>query len=170
MIRIDTSGWSYDHWVGVLFPERTPVSARLARYVHEFDTVELNASFYHDFHAQELQLRTNTEMTGQIHLLTTELHRHILGRSAPTTILHGSGEIRHHDVRSATASRGNGDTAVAADYTSRLRNASITRACSVALVTSSTWPPSCTYSVALGGYAVARLPVRSSAMSTSMSS
>jgi hypothetical protein len=37
----------------------------------------------HDFHAQELELRTNTELTGQIHLLTTELHRHILGQSAP---------------------------------------------------------------------------------------
>lgn len=37
----------------------------------------------HDFQAQELELRTNTEPTGQIHLLTTELHRHILGQSAP---------------------------------------------------------------------------------------
>ncbi|HUM00399.1 MAG TPA: DUF72 domain-containing protein [Mycobacterium sp.] len=46
MIRIGTSGWSYDHWVGVLYPEGTPVSARLARYVQEFTTVELNASFY----------------------------------------------------------------------------------------------------------------------------
>lgn len=46
MIRIGTSGWSYDHWVGVLYPERTPVSARLGRYVQEFTTVELNASFY----------------------------------------------------------------------------------------------------------------------------
>lgn len=46
MIRIGTSGWSYDHWVGVLYPERTPVSARLACYVQEFTTVELNASFY----------------------------------------------------------------------------------------------------------------------------
>lgn len=46
MIRIGTSGWSYDHWVGVLYPERTPVSARLARYAREFTTVELNASFY----------------------------------------------------------------------------------------------------------------------------
>jgi len=46
VIRIDTSGCSDDDWVGVLFPVRTPVSARLARYVHEFDTVELNASFY----------------------------------------------------------------------------------------------------------------------------
>ena len=46
MIRIGTSGWSYDHWVGVLYPERMAVSARLARYAQEFTTVELNASFY----------------------------------------------------------------------------------------------------------------------------
>jgi uncharacterized protein YecE (DUF72 family) len=45
-IRVGTSGWSYDHWVGVLYPPKTPVTARLARYVEEFDTVELNASFY----------------------------------------------------------------------------------------------------------------------------
>ena len=46
MIRIGTSGWSYDHWTGVLYPPGTPTSARLARYVEEFDTVELNASHY----------------------------------------------------------------------------------------------------------------------------
>jgi uncharacterized protein YecE (DUF72 family) len=46
VIRIGTSGWSYDHWSGVLYPERTPVSKRLAVYAGEFDTVELNASFY----------------------------------------------------------------------------------------------------------------------------
>jgi uncharacterized protein YecE (DUF72 family) len=46
MIRIGTSGWSYDHWTDVLYPPKTPVSKRLARYVEEFDTVELNASFY----------------------------------------------------------------------------------------------------------------------------
>ena len=46
MIRIGTSGWSYDHWTGVLYPERTPVSARLGLYLQEFNTVELNASFY----------------------------------------------------------------------------------------------------------------------------
>jgi uncharacterized protein YecE (DUF72 family) len=46
MIRIGTSGWSYDHWTDVLYPPGTPASARLARYVQEFDTVELNASFY----------------------------------------------------------------------------------------------------------------------------
>jgi uncharacterized protein YecE (DUF72 family) len=46
MIRIGTSGWSYDHWNGVLYPQGLPVAKRLAHYVEEFDTVELNASFY----------------------------------------------------------------------------------------------------------------------------
>lgn len=46
MIRIGTSGWSYDHWTDVLYPAGTPVAKRLARYVEAFDTVELNASFY----------------------------------------------------------------------------------------------------------------------------
>jgi uncharacterized protein YecE (DUF72 family) len=45
-IRIGTSGWSYDHWSEVLYPPGLPVSARLDRYTKEFDTVELNASFY----------------------------------------------------------------------------------------------------------------------------
>jgi uncharacterized protein YecE (DUF72 family) len=46
VIRIGTSGWSYDHWMGLLYPERTPVAKRLALYTAEFNTVELNASFY----------------------------------------------------------------------------------------------------------------------------
>jgi uncharacterized protein YecE (DUF72 family) len=45
-IRIGTSGWSYDDWSDVLYPPRTPAAARLAYYADEFDTVELNASFY----------------------------------------------------------------------------------------------------------------------------
>jgi uncharacterized protein YecE (DUF72 family) len=45
-IRIGTSGWSYDHWTGVLYPPKMAVAARLARYADAFDTVELNASFY----------------------------------------------------------------------------------------------------------------------------
>ena len=32
----------------------------------------------HDFVAQELELKTNTELTREIHLLTTELHRRII--------------------------------------------------------------------------------------------
>jgi uncharacterized protein YecE (DUF72 family) len=45
-VHIGTSGWSYAHWDGVLYPPRTPVGDRLAHYVRRFHTVELNASFY----------------------------------------------------------------------------------------------------------------------------
>ncbi|MBW8767767.1 MAG: DUF72 domain-containing protein, partial [Geodermatophilales bacterium] len=44
--HIGTSGWSYDHWDGVLYPPGTPQRDRLAHYVRRFGTVELNASFY----------------------------------------------------------------------------------------------------------------------------
>jgi uncharacterized protein YecE (DUF72 family) len=45
-IHVGTSGWSYDHWDGVLYPPGTPQRERLGHYVRAFDTVELNASFY----------------------------------------------------------------------------------------------------------------------------
>lgn len=45
-VRVGTSGWSYDHWTEVLYPPGLPARDRLAAYVREFDTVELNASFY----------------------------------------------------------------------------------------------------------------------------
>ena len=36
----------------------------------------------HDFNDQELELRTNTELTREIHRLTTELHRRMMGNPA----------------------------------------------------------------------------------------
>jgi len=44
---IGTSGWSYDHWQGILYPQSTPVGQRLAWYVKRFNTVEANNTFYH---------------------------------------------------------------------------------------------------------------------------
>lgn len=44
--HVGTSGWSYDHWEGVLYRPGLPVGDRLAAYVERFETVELNASFY----------------------------------------------------------------------------------------------------------------------------
>lgn len=44
-VRIGTSGWSYVHWEGVLYPAARP-RERLAHYLQEFSTVELNSSFY----------------------------------------------------------------------------------------------------------------------------
>jgi len=44
-VHVGTSGWSYAHWDGVLYPPATPARDRLGHYVRRFDTVELNASF-----------------------------------------------------------------------------------------------------------------------------
>ena len=46
-IYIGTSGWSYPHWDGVLYSGGSRPADRLAVYSQNFDTVELNASFYH---------------------------------------------------------------------------------------------------------------------------
>ena len=46
MARVGTSGWSYGHWDGVLYPPGTSPAQRLDLYAREFDTVELNASHY----------------------------------------------------------------------------------------------------------------------------
>ena len=45
-IHIGTSGWSYPHWEGVLYPAALPPRGRLDVYLQRFDTVELNASYY----------------------------------------------------------------------------------------------------------------------------
>ncbi len=44
--HVGTSGWSYDHWEHVLYPAGTPARNRLGYFVQQFETVELNASFY----------------------------------------------------------------------------------------------------------------------------
>jgi uncharacterized protein YecE (DUF72 family) len=44
---IGTSGWSYGHWDGVLYPHGLPLAERLDYYVRRFDTVEVNSTFYH---------------------------------------------------------------------------------------------------------------------------
>jgi uncharacterized protein YecE (DUF72 family) len=44
---IGTSGWSYDHWQGIVYPPNTRIADRLPYYLARYDTVELNASYYH---------------------------------------------------------------------------------------------------------------------------
>lgn len=45
--HIGTSGWSYDHWAGLFYPQDLPAKARLSHYVKFFSTVEINNTFYH---------------------------------------------------------------------------------------------------------------------------
>jgi uncharacterized protein YecE (DUF72 family) len=45
-IRIGCSGWNYRHWRGIFYPDRLPVKDWFAFYATNFDTVEINNSFY----------------------------------------------------------------------------------------------------------------------------
>jgi uncharacterized protein YecE (DUF72 family) len=45
-VYIGTSGWSYDHWVGVLYPREASSLERLDAYARRFRTVEVNNTFY----------------------------------------------------------------------------------------------------------------------------
>lgn len=46
-IYIGTSGWLYKDWYGTFYPEDLPRKDWLIHYGSQFDSVELNASFYH---------------------------------------------------------------------------------------------------------------------------
>lgn len=47
MDYIGTSGWTYADWNGRFYPPGLPQRDRLTYYAERFDTVELNASYYH---------------------------------------------------------------------------------------------------------------------------
>ena len=45
-VYIGTSGWTYDHWVDVLYPRGATSLERLDAYARKFWTVEVNNTFY----------------------------------------------------------------------------------------------------------------------------
>ncbi len=47
--RIGTSGWTYQHWRGVFYPQRLPQRLWFDYYARQFSTVEVNATFYRSF-------------------------------------------------------------------------------------------------------------------------
>ena len=44
-IRIGTSGWSYDDWVGPFYPAGTAAGDYLAYYATQYDVVEVDSTF-----------------------------------------------------------------------------------------------------------------------------
>lgn len=46
-IRIGTSGWHYADWQGRFYPEKLAKNKWFEHYAKEFDTVEINNTFYH---------------------------------------------------------------------------------------------------------------------------
>ena len=47
-LRIGTSGYSFPHWVGTAYPEGTRPADMLKVYAGDFDTVEINFTYYRD--------------------------------------------------------------------------------------------------------------------------
>lgn len=45
-IGLGTSSWIFDGWRGVFYPEKLPRDQQLAYYTSQFNTVEVNTSFY----------------------------------------------------------------------------------------------------------------------------
>jgi len=52
---IGTSGWSYEHWQNVFYPEDLSKKDRFAYFAGQFPTVELNATFYRLFPEKTFQ-------------------------------------------------------------------------------------------------------------------
>ncbi|AKJ65098.1 DUF72 domain-containing protein [Kiritimatiella glycovorans] len=46
---VGTSGWTYDHWQGIFYPDDLPKSRRFEFYASVFNAVEVNATFYRRF-------------------------------------------------------------------------------------------------------------------------
>lgn len=55
-VWVGTSGWNYDDWSPEVYPPGLPKAKRRDVYATHFDTVELNASFYHWPKANSFQL------------------------------------------------------------------------------------------------------------------
>jgi len=45
-IFVGTSGWTYDDWIGKFYPQEVSGAERLEYYAQQFNTVEVNATFY----------------------------------------------------------------------------------------------------------------------------
>lgn len=45
--RVGTSGFHYNHWKGIFYPDKLTKSKWFSYYAQHFDTVEINNTFYH---------------------------------------------------------------------------------------------------------------------------
>ena len=63
MMYFGTSGFSYNDWVGSFYPLGMPKREWLIYYAHEFDTCEVNSTFY--ALPKPSSLKAMTEKTGE---------------------------------------------------------------------------------------------------------
>jgi uncharacterized protein YecE (DUF72 family) len=73
MIRLGTSGFSYDDWIGEVYPEDLPKWQWLSYYSRSFNTVELNVTYYRIPEAKII--RGWVDRTPEDFLFTIKAHR-----------------------------------------------------------------------------------------------
>jgi uncharacterized protein YecE (DUF72 family) len=74
-IRIGTSGWHYNHWMRRFYPEDLPKSKWLQYYARQFDTVEINNTFYQL--PKEVSIKRWRELAPKGFLYTVKANRYI---------------------------------------------------------------------------------------------
>ena len=88
-ILVGTSGWSYAHWDGVLYPHGLPPARRLDCYVRRFSTVELNGNgVYAENFAALVLAGTGTQTlggTGQVVFAGMQVDR-LYSNAGPLTL------------------------------------------------------------------------------------
>jgi len=52
---VGTSGWTYDHWKGLFYPQDCPRNRWFEHYATQFPAVEINATFYRAFKDETYQ-------------------------------------------------------------------------------------------------------------------
>jgi len=67
-IYVGTSGWTYDDWSGRFYPQEVKGPERLAYYARQFDTVEINATFYR-LPTQPMLDAWNRRLPAEFHLV-----------------------------------------------------------------------------------------------------
>lgn len=73
-IHIGTSGWTYSDWTGIFYPPDLPDSERLSYYASQFDTVEINSTFYR-FPPQGMITGWNRRLPEDFHLVVKGTRR-----------------------------------------------------------------------------------------------
>ncbi len=73
-IHVGTSGWTYSDWTGVFYPPDLPDSERLSYYTTQFDTVEINSTFYR-FPPRTMITAWNRRLPADFHLVVKGTRR-----------------------------------------------------------------------------------------------
>ncbi|MEA2570514.1 MAG: hypothetical protein QOI24_2515 [Acidobacteriota bacterium] len=106
-IRIGTSGWHYKHWIGRYYPEDIKPAAMLAHYLRDFDTVELNNTFYHL--PKEESFDAWRDATPRDFLFAVKGSRfltHLIKLKDPSAVSSTSSRARNASARSSVRSSG----------------------------------------------------------------